>query len=130
MTDPVSFIMSWFILALGLSYLLQQKMWLKLIDEFLNESSRYILLPMMMFLLVFGLAVIISHNIWEMSARVVITVFGWSMAIKGALYMIWPRFGERSIRYFLPFMERWLQISGALITLLGTLLVYQYGLAL
>ncbi len=130
MTDTLTFVMSWFILILGLSYLLQREVWLKLIDAFLHEGSRHVVLPMMMFLLVFGLVVVINHNIWEVSARVVITIFGWSMAIKGALYMLWPQFGEKSISYFAPIMGTWIKVAGTIITLFGVLLVYQFGLIL
>ena len=83
---------------------------------------------MMMFLLVFGLAVIVNHNIWEMTARVVITIFGWSMAVKGALYMIYPKFAETLIPYLQPIMKMWITIAGAIISLLGLMLVYQFGL--
>lgn len=31
---------------------------------------------------------------------------------------------------FLPFMDTWIRVAGVLITLLGALLVYQFGLTL
>lgn len=130
MTDTATFVMSWFILILGLSYLLQPGMWLGLVDGFFNESRRHIVLPMMMFLLVFGLAVIVNHNIWELNLRVVITIFGWSMAVKGALYMLYPKFAESLIPYLHPIMKAWITIAGVIISLLGLMLVYQFGLVI
>ena len=130
MTDTVTFVMSWFILMLGLSYLLQQKMWFRLVNEFSDSQEQNRLLPLMMLLFIFGLAVIVNHNIWEMSMRVVITVFGWSMTIKGGLYLIWPQFAEKLIPYFQPIMKTWIWIAGVIISLLGLVLVVQYGLAL
>ncbi len=39
-----------------------------------------------------GLAIILSHNIWEMSWRVIITLFGWSALLKGITYVAFPDF--------------------------------------
>lgn len=38
-----------------------------------------------------GLAVVLSHNIWEANWLVWITILGWVMLIKGFLYMTAPR---------------------------------------
>jgi uncharacterized protein YjeT (DUF2065 family) len=130
MSETVTFVMSWFVLVLGLSYTFQKEGWKKLFEEFLIKGNIHKIIPMTLFMLVFGLAVIANHNIWEMSMRVVITIFGWSMAIKGALYMTFPEVGFKLAKYFLPFMDTWIRVAGVLITLLGALLVYQYGLTL
>lgn len=39
-----------------------------------------------------GLAIILSHNIWEMSWRGVITLFGWIALLKGITYVAFPDF--------------------------------------
>jgi uncharacterized protein YjeT (DUF2065 family) len=130
MTETVTFVMSWFVLALGLSYILQKDAWKRLVQDFLSKEDIHKIIPLTMFMLVFGLAVIANHNIWEMSMRVVITIFGWSMAIKGAFYMTFPEVGFKLAKYFLPFMDVWIRMAGALITLLGAVLVYQFGLTL
>ena len=130
MSETVTFVMSWFVLVLGLSYSFQKSGWKKLVEEFLIKGNVHKIIPMTMFMLVFGLAVIANHNIWEMSMRVVITIFGWSIAIKGALYMICPEIGSKMAKPFLPVMDRWIRVSGILTTILGALLVYQFGLTL
>lgn len=130
MSETVTFVMSWFVLALGLSYIFQKAGWKKLIEEFLTKGNVHRIIPLSMFMLVFGLAVIANHNIWEMSMRVVITIFGWSMAIKGAFYMICPEIGFKLAKYFLPIMDTWIRVGGILTTILGALLVYQFGLTL
>jgi uncharacterized protein YjeT (DUF2065 family) len=130
MSETVTFVMSWFVLVLGLSYSFQQAGWKKLVEEFLIKGNIHKIIPMTMFMLVFGLAVIANHNIWEMSMRVVITIFGWSMAIKGALYMTFPEVGFKLAKYFLPIMDTWIRVGGILTTILGVLLVYQFGLTL
>ena len=37
-----------------------------------------------------GLAIVLSHNIWEVSWRGLVTLFGWSALIKGFTYMVFP----------------------------------------
>ena len=130
MSETVTFVMSWFVLVLGLSYTFQKEGWKKLVEEFLIKGNIHKIIPMTMFMLVFGLAVIANHNIWEMSMRVVITIFGWSMAIKGALYMTFPEVGFKLAKYFLPIMDTWLRVGGILTAILGAVLVYQFGLTL
>lgn len=39
-----------------------------------------------------GLAVVLTHNIWEASWRVVITSFGWLALLKGVSYIAFPGF--------------------------------------
>lgn len=130
MTETVTFVMSWFVLVLGLSYTFQKAGWKRLVEAFLIKGDIHRIIPMTMFMLVFGLAVIANHNIWEMSMRVVITIFGWSMAIKGAFYMTFPEVGRKAAKYFLPVIDPWIRVAGVLITLLGALLVWQFGLTL
>lgn len=130
MTETVAFVMSWFVLVLGLSYLLQKASWKKLINDFFIKGDIHKIIPMTLFMLVFGLAVIANHNIWEMSLRVVITIFGWSLAIKGALYLIVPEFSAKLAKPFMPFFDPWIRVAGVVITLLGALLVYRFGLTL
>ena len=55
MTETVTCVMSWLILVLGLSYLLQKESWLKLIEDFLNKGDIHRIIPMTMFMLVLGL---------------------------------------------------------------------------
>lgn len=38
-----------------------------------------------------GLAVILTHNVWELSWTLWITLLGWAAFIKGALYLVAPK---------------------------------------
>ena len=40
--------------------------------------------------IVAGLAIVLSHNIWEMSWVGVVTLFGWAALLKGMVYVICP----------------------------------------
>lgn len=37
-----------------------------------------------------GLSIILTHNVWVMDWPVIVTVFGWSALIKGAMFMTCP----------------------------------------
>ena len=37
-----------------------------------------------------GLAIVLTHNVWEVSWRGVITLFGWSALLKGITYVAFP----------------------------------------
>lgn len=37
-----------------------------------------------------GLAIIITHNVWELSWRGVVTLFGWAALSKGIFYVAFP----------------------------------------
>ncbi len=39
---------------------------------------------------IIGLLLVLSHNIWEMNYRGVITFFGWVILLKGIIRLWWP----------------------------------------
>ncbi len=41
--------------------------------------------------MVIGLAMVLSHNVWESSWRVIITIFGWIALLKGLSYIFAPQ---------------------------------------
>jgi len=49
-----------------------------------------------------GLAVVLSHNVWEFNWRGLVTLFGWAALIKGITYVAFPdhiiKLGERFMR--------------------------------
>ncbi len=40
--------------------------------------------------IVAGLAIVLTHNVWEASWRVVITLMGWAALVKGIAYLVFP----------------------------------------
>lgn len=70
-----------------------------------------------------GLALILSHNIWEWGWRGVITLFGWAALVKGISYLIFPNLLIRTANSLLLGKRRTLFLSIAF--LLGAYLAYQ-----
>lgn len=69
-----------------------------------------------------GLAIILSHNVWEWSWRVIVTLFGWTALIKGIAYVAFP---ETLMRTGISVFEgKWRKLSLVVTFLVGCCLVY------
>lgn len=129
MEETVAFVMSWYVFVLGLSFLLQARHWSSWIRE--AAESPHELHLMLIYALIFlaGLAVIAAHNIWIMDWPVVITVFGWGMAIKGgAILVLAPKFTWVAAQWPANAAVA-IRAAGFVWTVLGAILVYQNGIA-
>lgn len=119
--------MSWFILVLGLSYVLQPAQWATLAKEALDNTHQSY--PLALFVLVMGLVVVTTHNTWSLSLALVITILGWIMVIKSAIYLMFTPI----IRKFRAWSEEttrvWVRVAGVVLTPLGAILVYQNMIA-
>lgn len=60
----------------------------KFADEFDKDPALTFMTSM--FLMIFGMIMVLTHNIWEFSWVILITLIGWGTLIKGALYMLFP----------------------------------------
>ena len=70
-----------------------------------------------------GLAIVLTHNVWTANWRVLITLIGWLMLIRGVLRSLIPDtvmgYAKRLIRN-----ERVYLVSGVVLTILGLVLCY------
>lgn len=124
MSTTIVPVFSCLLLVLGLSYLLQADNWIKLSRDVLANETRYY--PLFLFLLVFGLVVIFEHNEWSMEWNIAITIFGWAMAIKSAVFLIAPRLMDPFSRLIeLSLVRKWIQVAGVVLIAIGAVLVYQ-----
>ncbi len=74
--------------VMGLSILLYVKVWQKVLDKY--QKDHLAMLPLMLMQLVLGLIVVQMYNVWEWNIWLIVTVSGWGMLVKGALYMLLP----------------------------------------
>ncbi|MGD2054832.1 MAG: hypothetical protein PVG45_12060 [Gammaproteobacteria bacterium] len=123
MSSTVVPVFSWLLLILGLSYLFQADIWIRLSRDALANDYKYYTLYLL--LLIFGLVVVTEHNKWTMDWNIAITIFGWSMVIKSAIFLITPQL-MRPLRKLLEkaFIRNWIRIAGLVLTILGAILVY------
>jgi hypothetical protein len=70
-----------------------------------------------------GLAILLTHNVWLLSWRVLITLIGWLLLIRGAMRILIPEkimpYGAKMLRN-----KQTLPISGVVIGILGLILCY------
>lgn len=122
MNEITMTVFSWFILVLGLSYLLQSENWIRLAQTVEDEAFRFY--PLLLFMLVMGLVVVSTHNLWVLKWHVAITILGWILVIKSIIYLLFTSWIDKLILSE-DKMRLWIKISGALFTLVGLILVYQ-----
>lgn len=110
-------------IVVGLSVLLDRQRFHSMAEEFLASRALMFLGGMMVML--GGLAIVLTHNVWTSDWRVIVTLFGWLLVISGAIRIIEPPFLYAGARALLghPIMPiftggTWLAI-GAVFCLLG-----------
>jgi hypothetical protein len=109
----------------GLAVLLNRQSFHAMAEEFLASRGLMFLGGLMVML--GGLAIVLTHNVWTSDWRVIVTLFGWLLAIAGTIRIIQPPFLYTGGRAFLrhPTMATiagliWLAI-GIVFCLLGYL---------
>ena len=81
-------IMGLYLMLEGLTILTRRKFVLNIVNDISNNKALMFVTGAMVFIL--GLLVVLNHNIWEATWRVVPTIIGWGMVIKGALIFFVP----------------------------------------
>src|SRR5215212_9198248 len=88
-------------LAVGIAVLANQRAFRDMAEEFL--ASRALLFLSGLLIMPAGLAIVLTHNVWTADWRVLITLFGWINAIRGAARLLAP---ERVMRTGLTALRR------------------------
>jgi hypothetical protein len=83
----------------GLAVLLNRQSFDALAGEFLASRALMFLGGLMVML--GGLAIILTHNVWTSDWRVIVTLFGWLLIAAGAIRIIEPPFLYAGARAFL-----------------------------
>lgn len=126
MPEIIGKIFSVVFLVLGLSYLFQAKLWVKLAADVIDRPKNSLLVALLA--LPFGLLIVISHNVWISDWPIILTILGWLITVKSCLYLLipqWSRIFAKRLEVNLP---RFVLSGGILLTAVGFLLVYHYFL--
>ena len=108
-------------LVFGLSHLLYPGKWAALFLPLREREFGGLLIAV--FNLPLGLAIVLAHNVWVWDLPVIVTLAGWVMVVKSVCYLLFPR----ALLAVMPAgkrMERGFRIAGAVMAVLGALLVY------
>ena len=108
-------------LAIGIGMLLNAPLYRVMGEQFLHSIPLIYLSGLLA--LPVGIAIVLAHNVWEASWRVLITVFGWLAVIGGAVRIIAPQFVQHvggAVMHLaaLPF------IGGIVVLVLGGVLAW------
>ena len=87
-------------LSVGLSLLFQKPVFMKVLDDLTANRSALFMVGLL--LLLAGLAIVLTHNIWTGGVlTVAITLIGWILILRGLAAMFVPGDGvSRLIRWF------------------------------
>ena len=112
-------------LVIGLAVFANQRAFREMAEEFV--ASRALIFHSGLIIMPIGLAVVLTHNIWALDGRVMITLFGWANAIGGALRLAAPAYVMQTGRamlkqpHFIPVAAAIWVVAGALFCLFGIL---------
>ena len=110
-------------LVIGLAVFANQRAFRDLAEEFL--ASRALTFLSGLIIMPAGLAIVLTHNIWAVDGRVMITMFGWANLIGGAIRLAAPAYVMQTGRamlkrpYFIPVAAAIWVVAGALFCLFG-----------
>ncbi len=105
----------YFVFMIGISFVLQPSQWCKLVHDAIDAP--YKLFPIVLFMLFFGLFILLGHNIWEASWRVIVTITGVVLVLKACVYLLFPQLVLNLGYWTDKNIERNIRISGLLILL-------------
>ena len=108
-------------LVFGLSHLLYPAKWAALILPLREREGGGLLLGM--FNLPVGLVLVLGHNVWTWGLPVIVTLAGWAITLKSAVYLLFPR-THVLVMPTRERMERGIRVFGAVMIVLGALSGY------
>jgi len=110
-----------YLLVISLSFLINQKSLRPPILEMIGSPAFMLLTGFIA--LIIGILLIVSHNIWVMDWRIIITIIGWLAFIKGITRLVFPE-------YVVKTTKKWVENDGVYYTtfvitlILGIILFY------
>ena len=109
------------LLAVGAGILINPRMFRTMGTEVVRSVTLVYLFGLMD--LAAGLAIVLTHNVWLVSWRVLITLIGWLLVIRGAARVLLTEkvmvFGAKAFRN-----KQMVPVSGAIVGILGLVLCY------
>jgi hypothetical protein len=112
-------------ILIGAGILIAPRDYRRVGEEFLASRALIYLAGLLAF--VPGLAIVLSHNVWALDWRLIITLFGWLATLGGVFRILFPRqvvaIGSRMLA-----RENYLRGGGIAVVALGAVLTW-FGFA-
>ncbi|MES0403357.1 MAG: hypothetical protein ABUJ93_07615 [Hyphomicrobium sp.] len=109
------------LIVIGVGLLLKQTEFREMATDFL--SSRALIFVSGLLTLVTGLAIVLTHNVWEFNWPVIITILGWLSVFGGVFRILFPD-SVQSMGTSMLDKPAMMTVSGAIQIVLGLWLSY------
>jgi uncharacterized protein YjeT (DUF2065 family) len=108
---------------IGLSHIVQPKAWAEFFTVVKNTGVAGLIIAM--YTLPVGLVLVVTHNRWGWDWPVLLTLAGWGMTVKGAVYIVAPAVADRALSRFEKQPRRFMQAGGGISALIGIVLTWR-----
>lgn len=108
-------------LAVSLGMMFNKHFYQKVMEDYCKNAALIFFGGITAF--VFGVVIVILHNVWVADWRVIITIYGWGGIIKGAWLILFPESVSRFMEAYLK-NKNLLTLHSILAFLLSVALVY------
>lgn len=108
------------LLILGVSLLVNGRAFRAMAKELVDSALLVTVFGVMDFAA--GLAIVLTHNVWVASWRVLVTLIGWLLLIRGAVRILVPDVRRYAAKYIGD--RRLYTVSSAVLVILGLVLCY------
>ena len=122
MASVVAHVVSVVMLVLGVSYLARTREWIRVSQEVTEAPHRFMVVALV--LLAMGVAIVSVHNQWTPSWSLAITLTGWLLAVKGALFLVFPQMATKYARWPEATLRTTVRAAGVALTVVGAVLTY------
>ena len=114
-------VISAYLIVMGLGLFINKEEMLKAVREFTGANASMVFYGAIV--LILGLMMVLSHNVWDGTWRVIVTLVGWSATVKGATAMLFPKMLKSMTGAFTK--TSMVSFMGLLILALGVYLALQ-----
>ena len=114
------------LVLLGLSYLLQTGRWINLVRRIMAAPERFF--PGAVVMVAAGITVGYGYDNWDGTWPIFVTLLGWLLALKGAVFLLLPGMIMKFDRFSDGFMRIYLRLGGVFLAVLGGLLWHSLGI--
>ena len=106
--------------VIGIGVLLNVKTYMKMMEDFIDNSA--LIYVTGVGVLIGGVAIVLTHNVWVLNWPVVITIMGWSALFKGIALIVFPDAMRKLTKRFIT-MRKTLIADVIFVILLGSFLI-------
>ena len=121
-TAILTAIISWFLIIVGLLLINRFKFVKEVLIEVSSSPALYFIVAMVT--MIFGLAMVITHNLWVMDWHLVTTIISWIILLSAIFRLFFPEHGIKLTKCFAESANAH-YIVGAIFIVIGAFLVFK-----